>query len=198
MPRCVARFVHCAAPLSSTLDLHAALGRILDFGVEATAADFGNIQLRGSDGSLRIAVHRGFAPAFLEFFRVVKHDLSACSAVLLRGRRVVVRDVRRSRRYSEPARRAMLEAGVLACQSTPILSPSLDVTGVLSTHFRAPHTCSKEDLALIDLLAKQAGLLIRGSEVSRQRVDLVRAFGEVRAGLDRRRTRVIRGTRAKP
>ena len=183
--------------MSKSLDLHAALARILDFGIEATGADFGNIQLRAADGSLRIVAQRGFTPAFLEFFRVVKHDLSACSAALQSGRRIVVRDVRRSRQYTEAARKVMLDAGVRACQSTPIFSPSLEVSGILSTHFHAPHTCDRDDLALIDLLARQAGLLIRGSEASRQRLDMARAFGELQQGLARR-TRVIRGIRAKP
>jgi GAF domain-containing protein len=182
--------------LSTAPDLNVALGRILDLAIEATGADFGNIQLRAVDGSLRIAAQRGFERPFLEFFRVVKHDKSACSAVLWRRRRVVVRDVRRSHQYTEPARRVMIDAGVLACQSTPILSPDREVSGVVSTHFRSPHAPNRGELAVVAVLAKQAGLLIKGSEASQQRLAMARAFSDL-CDTFAPRSRVIRKTRAK-
>jgi len=182
--------------LSNDPGLAAALDRILDLAIDVTGADFGNIQLVAEDGSLRIVAQRAFDPPFLEFFRVVKHDKSACSAVLHRGRRVVVRDVRRSAHFIPSARRVMIEAGVLACQSTPIFSPQRPVTGVLSTHFRVPHTCAPRELALIDFLVGQAGLIIRGSEVQRQRLEMARAFSELREHFPRR-TRIVSPRRAK-
>ncbi len=141
-------------------DLRAPLLDLLDQAIAATNADFGNIQLLSpGNGGLRIAAQRGFKTAFLQFFRVVKHDMSACSAALQRARRVVIRDVRRSAVFTKPARKVLLDAGVYACQSTPILSRG-EVVGVISTHFRRPHAPTARQLSRIDALAGQLSALI--------------------------------------
>ena len=53
-----------------------------------------------------------------------------CHAVRAR-RRVIVRDVARSRVYTEPARRTMLSANARACQSTPIVGSNGRVLGMI-------------------------------------------------------------------
>ena len=182
--------------MPNAFDLDAALIRILDLAIEATDADFGTIQVCGADGSLRIAGQRGFQPDFLEFFRIVKHDKSACSVVLQDRRRVVVRDVRRSPHFTEAARRVMLDAGVVASQSTPILSPARDISGVVSTHFRTPHVPEAGELDVVDVLAMEAGLIIKASQASLRRAEMTRVLSELKDSVAYK-TRVIRGNRAK-
>lgn len=134
-----------------------ALAVILDAAMQATAADLGNIQVvNAADGTLRMIVQRGFGPRFVDFFRVVKLDKSACSAALKARRRIVVRDVRESARYTEPARQTMLAAGAAACQSTPIIAADGMVVGMISTHFRAPHVATAAQLQQVDRLSEEA------------------------------------------
>jgi len=133
---------------------------VLDWAIATTGADFGNIQLLApSDGSLRIVAQRGFSHSFLEFFRVVNDDRTACGAAMSLGRQVVVPDVRYSPIFTEPARRILLNDGVLACQSTPILAAGGRVIGMLSTHYNAPYVPAGRRLLKVDALARRAASL---------------------------------------
>jgi len=135
------------------------LDRLLRRAMDVTQADFGNLQvIDPRDGSLRVVAQHGFDRDFLEFFRVVKVDPSACSAALRERRSIVVPNVRTSRHYTESARRVMLKAKALACVSAPCLAPSGAVLGVISTHFTAPHRPTPRQLALL------AGVAARVSE----------------------------------
>lgn len=135
-------------------DLLKVLNAALRAAIAATDADFGNIQIVDSeDGGLRIAVQHGFGREFLNFFRYVREDKSACSAALRAGRRTIVTDVKRSRMYTESARRTMLAANARACQSTPIVGSNGRVLGIISTHFRVPHRPTRTQLSSVDTLA---------------------------------------------
>src|SRR4029079_15457470 len=71
--------------------------------------------------------------------------------------RVVVEDVAQSPTFvGTPALEVMLEAGVRACQSTPLVERQGQILGVLSTHFGRPHRSDDRVLRLLDLLARQA------------------------------------------
>lgn len=138
-----------------------ALLTVLDSAIAITSADFGNVQLYHEiDTSLRIVAQRGFHPPFLTFFSTVTHD-GACSAAMKRRQRTLVPDVRSSRLFTEPARQTMLAANVLACQSTPIISTDSRLLGMISTHFRQPHTPTRRELRYIDTLASQAAILLQ-------------------------------------
>ena len=164
------------AQLQSDGDLRKLLNAVLMAAIEATSADFGNIQIIDTgDGGLRIVAQHGFAQDFLNFFRFVKEDRSACSAALHTCRRTIVRDVRQSRIYTEPARRAMLSAHARACQSTPIVGSDGRVLGIMSTHFRMPHRPTRGELALVDTLADGVADIIEGNLPQCASVNLARA-----------------------
>jgi PAS domain-containing protein len=55
---------------------------------------------------------------------------------------------------------ALLDAGIRAAQSTPLFSRSGRLLGMISSHWRRPHTPSERDLRLLDILARQAADLI--------------------------------------
>src|SRR5262249_31428666 len=50
----------------------------------------------------------------------------------------------------------LLQAGVRAVQSTPLISSAGHLLGMLSTHFGQPHRPGERELRLVDLLARQA------------------------------------------
>lgn len=145
-------------------DLPALLHEILAGAERITGADKGNIQLLEADGLLRIEAQHGFSKEFLDFFNAVgQGDDAACSTAFARRERVVVDDVERSPIFAgTPALKVLLDAGVRAVQSTPIVSQDGVVIGMLSTHYATVRQPSDRDLRLIDLLARQtADLIIR-------------------------------------
>jgi PAS domain S-box-containing protein len=136
----------------------ALLLEILDTAIANTVADMGNIQLMDPvSGSLNIVASRGFKAPFLEFFNAVHEGRAACGTALQTTTRVVIEDVTTSPVFvGTRALEVLLAAGVRAVQSTPLVSRSGRIVGMLSTHSRRPHRPGSRDLRVIDLLARQA------------------------------------------
>jgi len=138
------------------------LAGILDATIEGTAAHMGNIQLLDPQtGRLHIHVYRGFERPFLDFFNSVHSGHAACGTALKAGRRVIVPDVANSSVFpvSELVE-VLLDAGVRAVQSTPIVGRSGRFWGMLSTHYRNVNQPSPKDLQLIDYYASWAAALL--------------------------------------
>jgi PAS domain S-box-containing protein len=135
------------------------LKSILEAAISITGADKGNIQLLDPEsGSLVIAAQHGFEEPFLNFFAHVRHDISTCGTALQSGERVMVEDVTQSEIFAgKPALDVLIEAGVRAVQSTPLMNSAGRLLGMTSTHFARPHRLSENELRLMDLLARQAG-----------------------------------------
>lgn len=135
---------------------------VLDAAIEATGADMGNIQLFDpKTGQLVIYVHRGFNEPFLEFFNSVHSGQAACGTALKIGTRVIVPDVANSPIFSRTdLLEVMLDAGVRAVQSTPIIGESGHIWGMLSTHHRTVIHPRQKDLLLLDYFAGWAAEIL--------------------------------------
>jgi len=162
------------------------LNEILRAAIEVTEADLGNIQLI-DQGILRIVVHRGCPTEFLSFFKEVSHDsIAACGAALLSRSRVIIEDVKSSELFrGTPAGEVLLQAGIQAVQSTPLIGASGKVYGMLSTHFRRPRRSAERALRYLDLLASQAGRVLERlqyAEIER-RGERLRASAELATSL---------------
>jgi PAS domain S-box-containing protein len=139
-------------------DLNKCLEGILDTAIAITRADKGKIQLLDAESStLKIAAQRGFDEPFLAFFASVGlNQASACGVALKSAERIVVEDVTQSKVFAgQSSLDFLLEAGVHAVQSTPLMSSGGKVLGVISTHFGQPHRPAERELRLVDLLARQ-------------------------------------------
>src|SRR5215472_1551947 len=134
------------------------LSGILDAVIEGTEADMGNIQIYDpKTGSLHMQVHRGFHEPFLEFFNSVDPGHGACGTALQSRERVIIPDVSDSTVFSEThLLEVMLDAGVRAVQSTPLIGKLGHIWGMLSTHYRTATQPAKKDLHLIDYFAAWA------------------------------------------
>jgi hypothetical protein len=99
----------------------------------------------------------GFSTPFLEFFATVAaHTNSACGATLNNRLRIIVDDATTNYLFvATPALDVMLAANALAVHSTPLLSRSGRLMGVLSTHWRHPLRGMPYDPAPLDGLAAQ-------------------------------------------
>jgi PAS domain S-box-containing protein len=135
------------------------LQQIVKVAIAVTGADKGNLQIREpGSGVLRIAAHQGFDQPFLDFFATVREGEDACCGWALRqGGRIVVEDATQSEIFMGQESLNVLRAeNVRAVQSTPLVSTSGSVLGMISTHFAHPHRPSEREFRLIDLLARQA------------------------------------------
>ncbi|MDR4470213.1 MAG: PAS domain-containing protein [Nitrospira sp.] len=143
------------------------LGRIVDAAIAIAGADFGNMQLLDvMSGDLTIVAQRGFPDWWVTYWNRVSKGRGACGTALERGQRVIIEDVERSPIFADTtARDIQLKAGVRAVQSTPLVSRSGTVVGIVSTHYQAPHRPAAHTLSLLDLLARQAADIIERSHI---------------------------------
>ena len=104
--------------------------------------------------NLAIAAQSGFDNKFLSFFRrVALRSGSACARAILNRQSIVIEDVLIDEEFA-PYRAIALEAGFRAVQSTPLVSTSGALVGVLSTHFSARHTPTDNDMRAMTAVAR--------------------------------------------
>lgn len=146
---------------------------ILDAALGIMQSDCASIQIldsaRGNDGELRLLGFRGFnhkAAAFWEWVRSTSK--STCGVALQTGKQCIVPDVEQCEFMAGTGDlETYLQAGIHAVQTTPLLSRSGRLVGMISTHWRQTHRPSERDLRLFDVLARMAADLIERSQVER-------------------------------
>lgn len=163
------------------------LQEVMEAAVAIVAAEKGTLQLLEGDG-LRIAAHHGHQPPFLEFFAAAENRASVCGEAMQRGQRVVVPDIEASPLFAgTPSLAVLRAAGVRAVQSTPMVSRTGALLGILTTHWPTPYSPDEHDLWRIDLLARQAADLIEAARAEQalqaQRQLLETVVGHIPASL---------------
>ncbi|HVP79466.1 MAG TPA: PAS domain S-box protein [Thermodesulfobacteriota bacterium] len=156
----LARMHTLSGRLLGTAGLQPLLQEIMDAAVAIVGAERGTLQLLEGD-SLRIAAHHGHQQPFLNFFASAESRASVCGEATRRGERVVVQDVETSSLFGGTASLPVLrKAGVRAVQSTPMISRTGTLIGILTTQWGVPFSPDEHDLWRIDLLSRQAADLI--------------------------------------
>lgn len=144
-----------------TMTLARLLAETLDSALLATGSALGNVQiLNPATRTLKIGEQRGFGKDLLAFFSAVHLSGSACAAAFRDRRPVQVSDVTTDGNFSEDTRRVVLEAGVRAVHSTPLITPSGVLFGILSIHYPEPAVVSPRALALVEQVAERTAALI--------------------------------------
>lgn len=117
-----------------------------------------SIQMLGGSGNLQLLAHYGYDPRSAEYWDTVDASSgSTCGIALATGERVVVHDVEQSGLSADSGDlQSYRWTGMRAVQTTPLLSRSGEPIGMLSTHWKHPHTPSMRDLKIFDVLARQA------------------------------------------
>jgi hypothetical protein len=135
---------------------------VLDAALSVGLADYANVQLvhprlRG----LELKAQRGFQRPFLEFFRFVSEDHSACGMALKRHCPIMVNDVATSSIFANtPQLEVVLDAGVRAVQSLPLIGCNGQMLGMLSVHYREPNAERSGTCADLQVLARTISLAL--------------------------------------
>ena len=148
-------------------DLFSIFQEMVEAAIAITRADKGNIQiLDPSTGKLKIAAQKEFSSQFLKFFELVDTEEAAtCGTAMKQMERVIVEDITRSPIFlGSNALNILLDEGLRAVQSTPMVSWSGQFMGIISTHFNHIHTPSERELMLIDILARLAADIIENKK----------------------------------
>jgi signal transduction histidine kinase len=139
--------------------------KILDAAIAIMRSDFASLQMffdADSAGELRLIASRGLSAEAEAYWATVgPTTATSCGEVLRCRQRVIAPDVREApflAGTSELGR--YVEAGILAVQTTPLVSRAGHLVGAFSTHWRTPHVPAERDLRLLDILARQAADLI--------------------------------------
>jgi diguanylate cyclase (GGDEF)-like protein/PAS domain S-box-containing protein len=149
-------------------NLGALYHRVLDAAIDLMSADFGSMQkFYPEREELRLLAWRGFHPESATFWEWVHlGSASPCGAALSEGRRVIVPDIRACDFMTGTGDLdACHRSGIRAVQSTPLVSRSGQLLGMISTHWREPHQPTERALRSLDVLARQAADLIERSQV---------------------------------
>jgi len=140
--------------------------QILDTAVAIMHSDFASIQMlhpeRGEKGELELLGFRGFDPEAAKFWQWVNADSGCtCGQALLTRERAIASDVATCYFMAGTKdREVYLQAGILAAQTTPLISRSGVMLGMISTHWDKPHEPAEHELHNFDILARQATDLI--------------------------------------
>lgn len=142
------------------------LNWVVGAALQITGAPMGNLQLVDpASGNLYIAAQYGFRRPFLQFFECVHENEAACGTALKSRGRVIVEDVTQSQIFrGTPALEVLLDAGVRAVQSTPLIAGSGFMAGVISTHWSSPYRPSDRDLFSLDLLVSNLSEWLDGRD----------------------------------
>lgn len=165
----IQRLQHIATQLITADGIEALYEQILDTAMAILQSDFASIQMfypeRGTNGELRLLGHRGFnAQSAKRWEWVGASTRTTCGEALRTGRRVAVADVRRCDFMAgSDDLEGYLAGGILAVQTTPLVSRSGALVGMVSTHWHESHELSASELRALDILARQAADLIERS-----------------------------------
>jgi PAS domain S-box-containing protein len=152
-----------SARLASEDDADALYNGILDAAVAVMRSDCGSMQMLFPDrNELLLLASHGFSDEAAKFWKwVTAQSACTCGIALKTGTRSVVADVETCEFMAGSSdKETYLKDSIRAVQSTPLVTRSGQIVGMISTHWRAPHEPSARELRHLDILARQAADLI--------------------------------------
>jgi PAS domain S-box-containing protein len=166
-------------------DLKSLYNRILDAAIGLMSSDMASIQLLDPErNQLLLLAWKGFHPQSAIFWqRVHFNSASTCGLAFSTGCRVVVPDVDICDFMAGTADLdEYRRSNIRAVQSTPLVSRSGQLLGMISTHWREPHQPTERALRRLDVLARQAADLVernRAEAALRESNEQLRWFSSI-------------------
>ncbi|HEY7313938.1 MAG TPA: ATP-binding protein [Gemmataceae bacterium] len=160
--------------------------QILEAAIAVMHSDMASMQMLDPDrGQLRLLAWKGFdaeSAASWEWVRL--GSATSCGAALASGERVIIPDIETCDFLAgTPNLDAYRRSEIRGMQSTPLVSRSGRILGMISTHWRRPHQPSERDLRLLDVLARQAADLLERKQAEQALRDADRKKDEFLATL---------------
>ncbi|WP_128546259.1 PAS domain S-box protein [Larkinella soli] len=108
--------------------------------------------------ALQLLAWQGFHSESAHFWEWVDvTSASSCGVALAQGKRVIVPDVETEASLQGTGDlEAYRRSGLRAVQTTPLISRSGKIVGMLSNHWKTVHTPTERELGLLDVIARQA------------------------------------------
>lgn len=156
---------------------------ILDAALRLLHSDMATMQLYDSArGGLKLLSSRGFDLENIQLFDWVDKDAgTSCAQALRSGSRAVVPDIETCDYVvGTPAHEALRLCNIRGALSTPLVSRTGAVIGMITNHWKRPFEPTERALLLIDVLARQAADLIDRSR-NEERVILLAREAEHRS-----------------
>jgi PAS domain S-box-containing protein len=144
-------------------NLESLYSRIIDAATSLMSSDMASIQLLDPErNQLRLLAWKGFHLQSAIFWELAYLDsASTCGLALSAGCRVVVPDIEACNFMAGTADLdEYRRSNIRAVQSTPLLSRSGQLLGMISTHWREPYQPTGRALLRLDVLARQSADLI--------------------------------------
>jgi PAS domain S-box-containing protein len=163
--------------------LKPSLQAILDTAVEGQGADFGLVWLLDkASGALVVGASRNFDDKALQYFSRVTPGPAGGAAgnAFAQRRRWIIEDVDQDPGF-EPFRSGAHAAGFRSIHSTPIVTRSGELLGVISVHFRRKPRPTDLDTQIADVCARHAADVLEAFEAKealRHSERVYRAIGE--------------------
>lgn len=147
-------------------DPQALYEHIIDAAIALMSADAASMQmLHRSRGELRLIAWKGFHPQSAVHWRWISHDSGiSCGAAFKAVSRTIVSDIDEDNTISPSHLAEFRRSGIRAMQSTPLISRSGNLLGMISTHWREPKVLTDADFGPLDVLARQAADLIERTQ----------------------------------
>lgn len=155
--------------------------------IALTQADAGNVQiLDEATQDLLLLTAQGFDRTLMDYFqRVSARSNTACGVALTTGTRAIVDFDVPEADDPDGSLRVLANAGFACAQSTPLISRSGKVIGMVSNQWRRPHRPSDRELRFLDLLARQAADLIEQRQSDAERHLILQREQAARADAER-------------
>ena len=111
---------------------------------------------------LLLLASKGFDPEIIKYWEWVKMGAeSSCGTALKKNKRIIIPDIETSEYIkSEEIRAAHRLACIRTAHSTPLITRSGVLIGMISTHWNTVHEPTERELNLLDVLARQAADLL--------------------------------------
>lgn len=142
-------------------DLQFAYKEILDAAIDLTHADKGCLHIYvEKENCLKLAIQRGFHDSSIKLFKVLPSGSFVSGNALENRNRCIINEAEIAASCSEDGLQLIRDEQIRCFQSTPIISRSGIIYGILNTHYCSTHSFNEQELTVLDLLANNTAAYI--------------------------------------
>ncbi len=136
---------------------------ILDSAMDIMRAEIASLQVLDVEKyELSLLNWKGFHPGTVQYWQIIKKDsTTSCGQALAKGERVIISDIKDP--LSKVSKKDMdiySLSGIQSMQSTPLISRTGKILGMISTYWKNIHYPSEREISLFDMLVRQTSDLV--------------------------------------